>query len=182
MLKSPIPWLLLLAVVLGAWIWMVMFRDMTYEVPLPAPLPPASVEGWMNTDGPLKKSDLEGKWVIVDYWGTWCGPCLDSLPDLARLHNEWKGKGVTVVGITNEDSSKKSDIEAVIAGVKGFTWPVAYGGAEAWGMAGVSAVPHVFLFNPEGKKVWDGHPVQLEEALMQHVGSGQSVASAATVP
>ena len=129
MLKSPVPWLLLLAVVLGAWVWMVLFRDVAYEVQLPAPLPEASVEGWVNTDGPLKKSDIAGKWVIVDYWATWCGPCLDSLPDLARLNKEWQGRGVTVVGITEESSSKLGDIKSVIEGIEGFTWPVAYGGA-----------------------------------------------------
>lgn len=179
MLKSPVPWLLLLAVVLGAWIWMVLFRDMTYEVSLPAPLPQAAVEGWVNTDAPLKKSDLQGKWIIVDYWATWCGPCIASFPDLARLNAEWKDKGVMVVGITSDTSSDMEAIKAIINQTEGFSWPVAYGGEEAFGLAGVTGIPRVFLFNPEGKKVWDGHPMELEDALVRHVAGGQPVASSA---
>ena len=178
MLKNPVPLLVLLAAVLGVWIWMVMFRDVDYGVQLPAPLPPAAVEGWTNTDAALKGSDLAGKWVVVDYWATWCGPCLMSLPDLARLHGEWKDRGVMVVGITNENSNKLADIEGVIKQIEGFTWPVAYGGEEAWSLAGVTGVPHIVLYNPEGKKVWHGHPVQLEDALLQHVAGGAPVANA----
>jgi thiol-disulfide isomerase/thioredoxin len=174
MLKNPVPWLLLLAVVLGAWIWMVMFQGVAREVALPAPLPPASVEGWVNTAAPLKKSDLEGKWVVVDYWATWCGPCIASFPEMVRLRDEWKDKGLVVVGITSDTSGEMDQIKGIMSKIKGFDWPVAYGGEEAFGLNGVSGIPHIDFFNPEGKKVWSGHPGNLEEILAQHLGGAAS--------
>jgi thiol-disulfide isomerase/thioredoxin len=172
MLKNPLPWLLLLAVVLGAWLWMVLFRDVKFEVALPAPLPPASVEGWVNTSAPLKKSDIEGKWVVVDYWATWCGPCVASFPEMVRLRDEWKDKGLVVVGITSDTSAEMDKIKALMKKINGFDWPVAYGGEEAFALNGVSGIPHIDLFNPEGKRVWNGHPAQLEDILVQHIGGG----------
>lgn len=176
MLKNPLPLLLLLAVVLGAWLWMVLFRDVQYEVALPQPLPAASVEGWLNTDAPLKTADLKGKWLVVDYWATWCGPCIASFPEMVELRDQWQDKGVMVVGIAEDTSAKMDEMKSIMNKIKGFDWPVAYGGREAFALNGIRGIPHIDLFNPDGKKVWSGHPMELEAVLVQHVGADQEVA------
>lgn len=48
---------------------------------------------------PLRTADLKGKVVIVDFWGTWCGPCRDELPVLAALHEKYRDQGLEIVGV-----------------------------------------------------------------------------------
>lgn len=49
-------------------------------------------------------SDYRGKWVIVNYWATWCPPCLDEIPELEKFHNAHHGRDAIVIGINYEDS------------------------------------------------------------------------------
>jgi uncharacterized protein (TIGR03067 family) len=55
------------------------------------------VVGWKGT--PVKFADLKGKYVVVDFWGYWCGPCVHAMPVLIELHEKYAEKGVAVVGV-----------------------------------------------------------------------------------
>jgi thiol-disulfide isomerase/thioredoxin len=56
-----------------------------------------------NLDGkPVSLSDFRGKWVIVNYWATWCPPCLDEIPDLVQLH-EGNRDTLVVLGVDFEE-------------------------------------------------------------------------------
>ena len=48
----------------------------------------------------VKLSDLKGKVVLLNFWGTWCGPCLQEIPDFNRLYSKYNKKGLEIVGIT----------------------------------------------------------------------------------
>ena len=50
-----------------------------------------------------KLSDYRGQWVVVNFWATWCPPCLDELPELVSFHDEHVGKGALVLGVNSED-------------------------------------------------------------------------------
>lgn len=139
---------------------------------LPAPLPSVMVGGWLNTDAPIEADDLAGNWVVLDCWGTWCGPCIQAMPELAELNRRWRDRGVVVIGIAGDDKAKKARIGEIISAVPGFDWPVAYGGQEVFAALGIQSIPSVFLYDPQGNKVWDGHRLgELEAVLQQSVGS-----------
>ena len=48
-------------------------------------------------------SEFRGKWVVVNYWATWCPPCLSEIPELVEFHDKHKGKDAVVVGVDFED-------------------------------------------------------------------------------
>lgn len=53
----------------------------------------------------VKLSDYKGKWVIVNYWATWCPPCLVEMPELSLFHEEHKDKDAIVLGVNYEEIS-----------------------------------------------------------------------------
>lgn len=55
----------------------------------------------------VKLSDYKGKWVIVNYWATWCPPCRVEMPELSLFHEEHKNKDAIVLGVNYEDIDKK---------------------------------------------------------------------------
>jgi thiol-disulfide isomerase/thioredoxin len=152
--KSTSPTALLFLLVVGiaaAVIYSQWMGPSQGGVPLPAPLAKSNVAGWVNTPVPLTADALKGRWVVVDAWATWCGPCMASMPELAAFRSRWPGDEVVVIGIA-EDSSK-SLVEETIKSVPGFTWPTAYGGGNAQMALGVRGLPTLILFDPAGKEV-----------------------------
>lgn len=121
------------------------------QMPLPSPLPKANVGGWLNTSEPLTAEALKGKWVVVDAWATWCGPCMASMPELAEFRSRWPGDEVIVIGIAED--AVKSLVQESIDTVPGFDWPVAYGGGNAQMALGVRGLPTLILYDPAGKEV-----------------------------
>src|SRR3989338_8143982 len=51
--------------------------------------------------------DYRGKWVLVNFWATWCPPCLSEIPELSSLHDTHKGKDLVVIGIAIESGSSR---------------------------------------------------------------------------
>lgn len=138
----------------------------------PIPLPPLRVEGWLNTGGVPGPSveGLRGKWVVVDSWATWCGPCIRSMPGLADFYERYRDRGVEVVGLTSESASESEGIEAAIGRVEGWDWPVGYGAGLVNDQLNVTMIPNYVLFNPDGRSVWRGHSVRgLESALKKRL-------------
>ncbi|PKO25500.1 MAG: redoxin [Betaproteobacteria bacterium HGW-Betaproteobacteria-8] len=55
---------------------------------------------------PQAMAQWKGKIVIVNFWATWCPPCLEEMPELSRLHTEYQDKGVVVLGISSDELEK----------------------------------------------------------------------------
>ena len=101
--------------------------------------------------GEQRLQDYRGKWVLVNFWATWCPPCLEEIPDLVALHEAHKNKDLVVIGIAL-DSPRESVVEFVAK--KKISYPVVFGDYDLAGQIGeVEALPTSYLFDPAGKLV-----------------------------
>ena len=97
-------------------------------------------------------SDYRGKWVLVNYWATWCPPCLDEIPELTSLHNAHHGKDLLVIGVAIDSGSVNK--VADFAQAHGISYPVVMGNREVTDQIGaVEVLPVSFLYNPKGEQV-----------------------------
>jgi len=96
--------------------------------------------------------DYRGKWVLVNFWATWCPPCLREIPELASLHSAHKDKDLVVIGIALQSGSPEK--VAGFAKKHGINYPVILGDFKMAKQIGeVDALPASFLYNPEGEQV-----------------------------
>jgi thiol-disulfide isomerase/thioredoxin len=159
----------LLVAVLGLIVWQALSSDGAASggVKAGTPMPSMNVDGWLNlAEG--ESFDPEGKIVVVDMWATWCGPCRDEMPRLAKVAAQYRPLGVEFVGLTSETERDVPRIEEFIASVPGFEWPVGYGAQGFWNALDIPGVPTVAVFGRDGLAKWSsvgsGQP-GLEEAL-----------------
>jgi thiol-disulfide isomerase/thioredoxin len=122
----------------------------------PRPIPSFVVT---NLDGmPIKNADLSGKVVLVDFWATWCAPCVKALPGLQRLHEKLAGRGFEVVGISIDEGGL--DIVKRFVSSKNVTYPIAVDSKQdpAWEAFRVKVVPSAYLVDRAGQIVaqWTG--------------------------
>ena len=104
-------------------------------------------------DVPFDKEALKGKVVVIEEWGVNCAPCIDSLPELAKMAKRYEKKGLVVVGMERQNSSKE-DILKVLKEAK-VKYPVMAGGSTP--VAG-GGIPHALVFGGDGKLVFEGRP------------------------
>jgi len=72
------------------------------------PMPALDVTGWIN--GEVKPQDMKGKVVVVDFYATWCGPCMAAIPHNNEMLKKYKDKGLLVVGVcTNKRGQEKME-------------------------------------------------------------------------
>jgi thiol-disulfide isomerase/thioredoxin len=103
-------------------------------------------------DVPFDKEALKGKVVVIEEWGVNCGPCIASLPELAKMAKRYEKKGLMVVGMERQNSPKE-DILKVLKEAK-VKYPVMAGGSTPVD----GGIPHVLVFGGDGKLVFEGRP------------------------
>ena len=104
-----------------------------------------------DIDGnPTALSDYIGKgnYILLDMWASWCGPCIGEIPNLLKLLNKYKDKGLTVLGVFVSD--KEENLKKAITN-EGVVWPQIIDSEDkAMEIYGVNGIPHIILFAPDG--------------------------------
>lgn len=145
------------------------------------------VVGWKGEK--VRLADLKGKYVLLEFWGYWCGPCVASMPVLFELHDRFKDKGLAVIGIhldADGDIDTAAKLDEKLVDIRKETWkgrdlpfPVAlcsgekvdFGGGQVRGgpavQYGVLMYPTTILIDRDGKVVGRFHARDAAEAVKE---------------
>ena len=113
-----------------------------------------AAQAFTFTDSAGKTQTLEqykGKWVLVNFWATWCPPCLAEIPDLVALHDD-KKNNLVVIGVAMDYRDPKQVLQ--FADQMMISYPMVLGNHKLAAQVGsVSGLPTTYLYNPQGKQV-----------------------------
>jgi thiol-disulfide isomerase/thioredoxin len=105
----------------------------------------------MQPDGTVRRlSDYvgKGKYILVDFWASWCGPCREEIPYLKEVWNEFKGDRFDILGVASWDRPANT-----MAAIKelGIPWDqILDAQQEVTSLYGIEGIPHIILFAPDG--------------------------------
>ena len=118
-------------------------------------------------EGSLDDFIGQGKYVLVDFWASWCGPCKEETPFVVKAYNDYKDKGLVVLGIPVQD---KLDATKKAMADQGIYYPQLLDPAVKLAQQfGVTGIPHLFLFGPDGQIVKDGMRGEDTDALLKTI-------------
>jgi thiol-disulfide isomerase/thioredoxin len=124
---------------------------------------------WVKGD-PVRMQ--KGSIYVVEFWATWCGPCIRGIPHLTELQQKYKNKQVTVIGISKETNGKVRPFVAQKGKAMDYTVAIDVKGSvnkafmKAFAQGGI---PHAFIVDQAGRIAWRGHPMTMDKALSEIV-------------
>jgi thiol-disulfide isomerase/thioredoxin len=126
-------------------------------VAMPASISPAALFAASFTDPSGERVPIgrfEGKVLLINFWATWCAPCLEEMPAFARLQDRWRDRGVQFLGLSSEDPALAARFGAKL----GVNYPLWTGGEEVAELSrrlgnAAGVLPHSALVGPDGRVV-----------------------------
>ncbi|MFN0011939.1 MAG: TlpA family protein disulfide reductase [Phycisphaerales bacterium] len=153
-----------------------------------SPAPALSIDRWVKGDAVPKFE--KGKVYVVEFWATWCGPCIQSIPHLSQLQAQYQDK-VTIIGVAASERKAAGSDQRLIKleqfvrtrGDQMGYW-VAYDAdgetAQTWMSAsGQQGIPCAFVVGHDGKVAYIGSPMGMDAALSKAVASADEAAKKA---
>jgi peroxiredoxin len=146
-------WLLVVLCLVPAGLWAHSgqkhaFPMVAFARPLPAPEFSLSGLG----DNNVRLADYQGKFVLLNFWATWCPPCVQEMPSMERLHQRLTGRGMVVLALSQDDEGRDL-VQPFVRKLK-LTFPVALDTEQKVArLFGVKDLPLTFLITPDGEVV-----------------------------
>ncbi len=147
-----------------------------------SPAPQLKIEHWLKADSvPVTKFEKD-KVYIIEFWATWCGPCIQSMPKLAKFQAKYAKQNVRIIGVSDEDLDTvkeflTKEVSLPDGSTKTFeeitneysltTDPDGSVKMDYMAAARMSGIPCSFIVGKDGKIEWIGHPAAMEEPLQQ---------------
>jgi thiol-disulfide isomerase/thioredoxin len=136
------------------------------------PAPKFVVEKWLSTE-----PDRQGKYVLIDFWATWCGPCRRAIPELNQFHKKF-GDKLVVIGVSDEPEEKVKAMKDPKIEYFSAIDPQQRMKKELQ----VTGIPHVILIDPQGIVRWEGFPLLSGHELTEKVVADILAAKPAPAP
>jgi thiol-disulfide isomerase/thioredoxin len=121
----------------------------------------------------FKLADFFGKVVVVNFWATWCGPCRREIPELVKLHDEFRSRGVEMIGLSTENPDASAERVRKFIQDYRIDYRIGWAPREVAAplMQGHESIPQIFVISPDARilKRFIGYsanyPAQLKQAL-----------------
>jgi len=135
---------------------------------------------FFNTD-PVDLKGLRGQVVMIDFWATWCGPCIGTFPELREIHAEYKDKGLYVLGVTGfqgsmsnhgkdrvTELSEEEELALMPEFIKhqNVTWPLAFSDRNCYDIEyGITGIPTSVIIDKQGIVRLFTHPANKDKII-----------------
>ncbi len=171
--KTKIAVNLTLAVIVGIGIWFATHDKLAPTKPnMQATTIPETLPGFTlkDTEGVIRNSsEWKGKILIVNFWATWCPPCLEEMPTLIDFQHQHSSNGVQVVGVAVDNLDQVKDF----IDTYGINFPVLIGSDDAIALAQkmgnrISALPYTAIFDKNGKTLY-AQPGKITQESLEKV-------------
>ncbi len=150
------------------------------ELGIGSKAPALDIEHWIQDGGgffkPVKEFE-DGKVYVVEFWATWCGPCINSMPHLAEVQNKYRGRGVQIVSVSDETLDEVNDLlgreneqvgktfQEITSAYSLTTDPDRSVHIDYMEASGQQGIPTSFIVGKTGQIEWIGHPMGMDEPL-----------------
>ncbi len=129
--------------------------------------PPVTVTDWVKGKPMDILKDNKGKVIVLEFWATWCAPCIQMIPSNTELYQRYKDKGMVFVGMTDSGQGQQLSSVQAFVGQQGdrMDYPIAFDSTMKTDIAyiqgtGAMGIPHAVVIGKDGKIAWFGHPLE----------------------